>query len=582
MKKGRTQHRFERLRSTSLSGDLKPAGQVGQVSRNAAVDCGWGRIVFAHTFDDESELIQELLEETKGQRDIAMYVKDPHVLISRSPHKLFLDPSHTYRLWFDRYIPSRQQPKGFSVRLLNSIEDAEALQTLYLTHGMLPPSKSFVAESIGSRVVQHFVAFDDETDQVLGGAVGIDHKRAFGDVELGSSLWTLAIDPRATLPGIGEAIVRQMIEFYLARGRLHLDLSVMHDNLGAIRLYEKLAFVRVPVFAIKLKNQINEELYVGQQPDSGLNIYAAIIVREARRRGIDVKVLNADAGYFSLNYGGRAVVCRESLSELTSAIAMSRCDDKAITHQVLTDAGLRVPRQIQADSFQAALDFLAQTGSLVVKPNRGEQGNGVSVDVSDPDALKNAIEEAKRYDDDVILEQYIVGKELRIVVIDYEVVAASLRVPPLVVGNGRDTIHSLIGKASRRRAAATDGESSIPIDEETRRCIKIGGYLISDVLPAGEELVVRKTANLHTGGTMIDVTDELHSQLKSAAIEASKALEIPVTGLDMIVTSAQESEYVIIEANERPGLANHEPRPTAERFIDLLFPNSINTEKNND
>jgi D-alanine-D-alanine ligase-like ATP-grasp enzyme len=85
---------------------------------------------------------------------------------------------------------------------------------------------------------------------------------------------------------------------------------------------------------------------------------------------------------------------------------------------------------------------------------------------------------------------------------------------------------------------------------------------------------VRKTANLHTGGTIHDVTAKLHPTLRQAAIDAAAALEIPVTGLDLIVSEPEGEEYVIIEANERPGLANHEPQPTAERFIDLLFPNT--------
>jgi D-alanine-D-alanine ligase-like ATP-grasp enzyme len=84
--------------------------------------------------------------------------------------------------------------------------------------------------------------------------------------------------------------------------------------------------------------------------------------------------------------------------------------------------------------------------------------------------------------------------------------------------------------------------------------------------------VVRKTANLHTGGTIHDVTSRLSLPLCRAAVEAARALDIPVVGLDFLVPSPEGQEYVIVEANERPGLANHEPQPTAERFIDLLFP----------
>ena len=87
--------------------------------------------------------------------------------------------------------------------------------------------------------------------------------------------------------------------------------------------------------------------------------------------------------------------------------------------------------------------------------------------------------------------------------------------------------------------------------------------------------MVRKAANLHVGGTIHDVTDMLHPDLIEAAKQAAHVLDIPVTGLDFIVPDPSQSDYVIIEANERPGLANHEPQPTAERFIDFLFPQSL-------
>ncbi len=95
------------------------------------------------------------------------------------------------------------------------------------------------------------------------------------------------------------------------------------------------------------------------------------------------------------------------------------------------------------------------------------------------------------------------------------------------------------------------------------------------VLPAGEELLVRRTANLHTGGTIHDVTDIVHPALVEASVRAARAIDIPVTGIDLMVKAPTYADYRFIEANERPGLANHEPQPTAERFIDLLFPLSM-------
>jgi GNAT-family acetyltransferase (TIGR03103 family) len=349
----------------------------------------------------------------------------------------------------------------------------------------------------------------------------------------------------------------------------------MHDNKQAIALYEKLGFQRVPVFAIKTKNPINETLYSGPQPEAEVNPYAAIIINEARRRGIGVEILDAENGYFALSLGGRTIVCRESLSELTSAIAMSRCDDKAVTRHILTNAGLTMPEQIVAEDRDAVAAFLQKHERVVVKPARGEQGSGVAVDITDLDEAMAAVEVAGRLCDKVLVEQLVGGMDLRIIVIDQAVAAAAVREPAQIVGNGRDSVERLIKAQSRRRAAATGGESRIPLDEETRRCVAATGHAMDDVPAEGMVITVRKAANLHTGGTIRDVTDELHPALAEAAVEAAFALDIPVVGLDFIVPAPDGPDYAIIEANERPGLANHEPAPTAERFIDLLFPTTV-------
>ena len=174
----------------------------------------------------------------------------------------------------------------------------------------------------------------------------------------------------------------------------------------------------------------------------------------------------------------------------------------------------------------------------------------------------------------MLLESFHEGLDLRIVVIGFEVVAAAIRRPAEVVGDGQHSIGALIEAQSRRRQAATSGESKIPLDHETERTLHAAGYDYSSILPAGEHLFVRKTANLHTGGILEDVTAILHPTLVDAAVRAARALDIPMVGLDLMVPAADQPEYVFIEANERAGLANHEPQPTAERFVDLLFPHS--------
>jgi len=569
--KERLRMRLERRHSPSVNLQLK-SHRDPKVQKNAVADCGWGRLLFAQTFEDPKELVTSLCDEETNRRDIVLYVSEPHVAVSLAPQEVFLDPSHTFRLWLDRYRPAHLRARGFTIRLMNSRADAEAVHNLYIRRHMVPPDTDFLVGHRASRLLTYLIAEDNENGKIIGTVMGVDHKSAFGDPERGTSLWALAVDPQASVPGIGQALVRHLAEHYQARGRAYMDLSVMHDNTQAIRLYEKLGFERVPVFALKHKNPWNEPLFMGSDVGEKLNPYARIIIREAQRRGIYIEVLDPEGGYFELSFGGRSIVCRESLSELTTAVAMSRCDDKATTHRVLRQAGLRVPAQIKVENEQLALDFLAQHKAVVVKPARGEQGAGISVDVRDADGLREAIDEARKLCDVVILEKYVKGDDLRIIVIGNEVVAAAVRKPAHIIGNQKDSVKTLIEKQSRRRAAATDGESMIPLDQETERCVSQAGYSLDSVLDENQRLVVRKAANLHTGGTIHDVTDRLHPTLRQAAIDAAQAIDIPVTGLDFIVPAVDQPEYAIIEANERPGLANHEPQPTAERFIDLLFP----------
>lgn len=553
--------------------EVGPAIYQGRrVKPRVVMDCGWGRLIFAYTFTGPEEVASTLLQERSGQRDIAFYLRDPHVVLALRPHKLFLDPSHTFRLWLTDYQSVSNRKSGFVITPIQSEADARALNRIYAARDMVTIDPGFLINHRRSRKLLYLLAKDRATNEVIGVIMGLNHRAIFSDPEKGSSIWSLAVTPHTYHPGVGEALVRKVAELMKARGCSYVDLSVQHDNDEAIALYRKLGFHRIPVFAVKTRNTINEKLFSGPSPDQRLNPYATIIVNEARRRGIDVDVLDAEAGYFQLTFGGRSITCRESLSELTTAIAMSRCTDKTLTRRVLEKAGLSVPAQIMANEQKKNREFLAHYTSIVVKPVAGEQGTGVSVDVRTIKEMHSAIALAGKGGNQVILEQYVKGEDLRIVLINYEVVAAAVRHPPRITGTGNHTIAQLIERQSQRRARLTGGESRIPVDRETRRCVKESGYALTDYLPKGKILIVRKTANLHTGGTIHDVTEKIHPDLAAAAVIGAKALAIPVVGFDFIVPSISKPRYVIIEANERPGLANHEPQPTAERFIDLLFP----------
>ncbi|MEZ0342773.1 N-acetylglutaminylglutamine synthetase [Mycobacterium sp. pV006] len=554
--------------------DASPPELVDAMADDVVLELGWGRLLFGQTFADPERLARSLRDEAQGRRDICIYAREPHVLVAKAPAELFIDPSHTYRL---RFAEAEDEPirlNGFTIRSLESRDDADEMNRVYVRCGMVPAPTDVIWDNHREQESVDYLVAVAEDGTIIGTVTGVDHATLFDDPENGSSLWTLAVDPAATVPGVGAALTRTLAALYRERGRAYMDLSVTHDNTAAIALYEKLGFIRVPVMAVKRKNAINEPLFT-HPPETvdDLNPYARIIADEAMRRGIWVEVLDAEAGEMRLSHGGRSVLTRESLSEYTSAVAMARCDDKRLTRRIVAEAGIVVPKGRLATFDQADHDFLAEVGDVVVKPTRGEQGKGITVGIESAEELDAALARAREQHPEVLIEQRAPGDDLRLVVIDGKVVAAALRMPAEVTGTGRHTIRELIEAQSRRRAAATGGESRIPMDVVTETTVREAGYSLDDVLPEGTRLRVRRTANLHQGGTIHDVTATVHPELCRVGVAAAAAIGIPVTGIDLLVPDVTKPEYVFIEANERPGLANHEPQPTAAAFVDFLFPN---------
>lgn len=262
-KESAVQHRLDRYTTPSLhSWEPVPRGR-DQMKKNASLDCGWGRLIFGQTFSRHEDLIELFLEETEGRRDIAMYVWEHHVLLGMAPYLLFLDPSHTYRLWLHNYRPPKRRLRTFYIRPLLRAEEAAEINRIYGQCDMVEADEDTMLQNQATRTFNYFLAFDPEDDRVIGTITGIDHVHAFNDPDNGASFWCLAVDPRRRTRGVGRALVRHTIEHYLARGREYLDLSVLHDNKKAIRLYRSLGFRRVPVYVVKRRNEINRPLYEG-------------------------------------------------------------------------------------------------------------------------------------------------------------------------------------------------------------------------------------------------------------------------------------------------------------------------------
>ena len=471
--------------------DASPPHMVDAMAKDVKLELGWGRLIFGQTFADAATLAEALRREAPGRRDICIYARESHVVIAGAPTELFIDPSHTYRLRFTGDATRRlgPSPLGVTVRTLNDPADADAMNRVYVRCGMVPaPVETIWDNHLHAEAVTYLLAVRDEDGAVVGTVTGVDHELLFSDPEHGSSLWTLAVDPAAALPGVGGALTRALAEHFRSVGRAYLDLSVAHDNAAAIALYEKLGFRRVPVLAIKRKNAINEPLFT-PPPETvdDLNPYARIIADEALRRGIWVEVLDAETGEMRLTHGGRSVITRESLSEFTSAIAMCRCDDKRLTRRLVSEAGITVPRARLATFDEGDYAFLQEVGEVVVKPTRGEQGKGITVGVTRRKRPRRACRRRwhgrEQQYPEVLIEQRVAGDDLRLVVIDGRVVAAALRMPPEIIGTGDHSVRELIVAESRRRSAATGGESRIPLDDVTEATVAEAGWKLDDVLP---------------------------------------------------------------------------------------------------
>ena len=377
---------------------------------------------------------------------------------------------------------------------------------------MVPaPVETIWDNHLHAHAVTYLLAVRDDDGAVVGTVTGVDHELLFSDPEHGSSLWTLAVDPAAGVPGVGEALTRALAEHFRRAGRAYMDLSVAHDNAAAIGLYEKLGFRRVPVLAIKRKNAINEPLFSsaagdGRRPQS--------LRADHRRRG---------AAPRNLGRGPRRRDRRDATHPRWSqrdhpriAVRVHLGDRHVPLRRQAADpaAGLR-GRHHRArvpawpPSTTATTTSCREVGEVVVKPTRGEQGKGITVGVtadSGPDELAAALARAREQYPEVLIEQRVSGDDLRLVVIDGRVVAAALRLPPEIIGTGDHSVRELIVAESRRRSAATGGESRIPLDEVTEATVAEAGWKLDDVLPQGTRLRVRHTANLHQGGTIHDVT----------------------------------------------------------------------------
>ena len=309
------------------------------------------------------------------------------------------------------------------------------------------------------------------------------------------------------------------------------------------------------------------------------------IVDEAVKRGIPFTRLNTDS-YVQLGYGKYQKRVQASMSSDTSAIAVEIADEKARTKEILEDACLPVPRGRVVNYWDEVDDVIDDISfPVVVKPEVGNHGRGISVNITDFDALSDAYDSAKEVFDSVIIEQFLEGNDYRILVIDGKLVAAAHRVPPFVTGDGKSTIQELIdlvNEDERRGFGHEKVLTKITVDEMTERLLETLEKKLTDVVPKDERLFLKTTANLSQGGTSIDVTDILHPEIRLMAERTANIVGMDIIGIDFIGTDISkplsEQRSGIVEVNAAPGLRMHlqpsegKPRNVAIPIVDMLFP----------
>ncbi len=311
----------------------------------------------------------------------------------------------------------------------------------------------------------------------------------------------------------------------------------------------------------------------------------AALVRAAEQRDVPWLRLNRYS-LVQLGHGCYGKRIQATVTSETRNIAVELASDKEETHKLLSDMGLPVPRQELVYSEREALRALQRIGfPVVVKPLNANHGRGVSINLGDKEAVKVAVGQARKHSRGVLIESFIEGLDHRLLVVNGELVAASKRVPGHVVGDGVRTIEALMEEVNRDPRRGIGHEkvlTRLELDHQALRLLELKGYEAGSVPPEGEVVYLRSTGNLSTGGTAVDVTDQIHPDNREMAQRAAKAIGLDVAGVDFLTRDISRSYRVgggaICEVNAAPGFRMHvapsegTPRDAAGPVLDMLFP----------
>lgn len=316
----------------------------------------------------------------------------------------------------------------------------------------------------------------------------------------------------------------------------------------------------------------------------------AAIVAEAKRRQIPVTFLQEGTSLLLLGYGAAQKKIQATLTSETSCLAADLAGDKCRAKELLERAGIPTPRgEVVMSERQAVIAAEKLGGPVVVKPCDGNQGKGVSLNLTAPAAVAEAYRLARCYSSRVMVEKYITGRHYRLLVVAGRMVAAARRLPAQVCGDGFSTIAQLVEKVnadSRRGIGHARPLTRIELDREALAVLARQGKNVHSRPAKGEKVLLRENANLSTGGTAWDVTFKVHPANALLAERAAAAIGLDVAGIDLvtpdIASPVKGEEGAVIEVNAAPGIRMHlypsrgKGRNVAAPILDMLFPAKSN------
>jgi len=395
---------------------------------------------------------------------------------------------------------------------------------------------------------------------------------------------TLELQTLAGTPvGFGKA--RETSE----EGVYRIVVRYVEENLGreCLKVATDLFLAAVYDKPFDVAGEINRLRDLAQQNCLGPSTNA--IVEAAKARGIPVRRLNIES-LVQLGYGCKQRRIQAAGTDRTSAIAESIAQDKELTRVLLQSVGAPTPEGRPVTSAEDAWEAACKLGPpVVVKPQDGNQGRGVAANLSSREQVMAAYQAAHKESPSIIVEKFAFGQDYRILVIGGKVAAAARREPAHVLGDGKHSIAQLVDIVNmdpRRGEHHATVLSKIKLDAISLAVLAEQGFTPDSVPPSGAVVLIRRNANLSTGGTAIDVTEYVHPEVAARAVDAAKIIGLDIAGIDIIAKDIsrplEEQGGVIVEINAAPGLRMHlQPsagvsRPVGEAIVDLLYPEGDN------